>query len=40
VRTGACDSRDLLTAGAEGVELLVRCQRCGHRGHSEEESAK
>ena len=29
-----------LTAGAEGVELLVRCRRCGHRGHAKEVSAK
>jgi hypothetical protein len=26
--------------GADGVELLVRCRFCGHRGHVEEESAK
>jgi hypothetical protein len=28
-----------LTVGADGVELLVRCRLCGHRGHAEEESA-
>jgi hypothetical protein len=30
----------LVTVGADGVELLVRYQLCGHRGHAEEKSAK
>jgi hypothetical protein len=32
--------RGSLTAGADGVELFVRCRLCGHRGHAEKESAK
>jgi len=39
VRASRCRGGSL-TVGADGVELLVRCRLCGHRGHAEEESAK
>ncbi len=38
-RTGLSQGASL-TVRADGVELLVRCRLCGHRGHAEEESAK
>jgi hypothetical protein len=32
--------RRALTAGADGVEMLVRYRLCEHHGHAEEKSAK